>query len=256
MQYFSQPLKAAVAGMIVPFFIYAMSNYVTYIHVQSEIDQLSFSSTQQWSLDVLQELAEDQLLVEPLVRLEPPAKNTAVETVRELTDLHALVSERSKEKEKEIISEIFLEGQKYGELYFSSLVDVSSKPISYTMFARTNADIRKHAISAKKEFDRVRPSYLDTSLQTTIPVPQHPAYPSGHATESYLNALLLSELDPKNREMYIESAKRIARNREIAGVHYASDSRAGQELAQLYFVQLQETAWYKRIIVQARKEWN
>lgn len=83
----------------------------------------------------------------------------------------------------------------------------------------------------KVEYDRVRPSYLDTDLDTWIDVPLHPSYPSGHSTQSYCIAYLLSNKYPEKRREHENIALKIAKNREIVGVHYASDTKYGKILA-------------------------
>jgi hypothetical protein len=50
-------------------------------------------------------------------------------------------------------------------------------------------------------------------------------------------------------------AWRIARNREIAGLHYASDSIAGEQLATAILPYLQGTHEYQTVLLEARKEW-
>jgi acid phosphatase (class A) len=50
-------------------------------------------------------------------------------------------------------------------------------------------------------------------------------------------------------------AWRIARNREIAGLHYPSDSAAGEQLATDILPYLQNTNEYQTVIPIARQEW-
>ena len=62
--------------------------------------------------------------------------------------------------------------------------------------------------------------------------PGQPAYPSGHATVAWFFAYLLGEgVTPKEQVRLANAAARVAHNREVAGVHYASDSEAGRLLA-------------------------
>ena len=82
----------------------------------------------------------------------------------------------------------------------------------------------------KYHYDRVRPNYLDTTLEPSISVPGHPAYPSGHATQAAAIALVLGCVDPDNKAEYI--LNRVGYNRELGGVHYPSDSVAGEKLAE------------------------
>ncbi len=67
-----------------------------------------------------------------------------------------------------------------------------------------------------------------------IEVPAHASFPSGHATEAHLIALLLREALPAAhpaQALLPALAHRIAINREVLGVHYRSDSHAAQVLA-------------------------
>ena len=100
----------------------------------------------------------------------------------------------------------------------------------------------------KNFYQRRRPSQLAPGLMPPIPVPGHPAYPSGHSTQAHLMALCVREVLPTAAlqnalgEVIDELADRIARNREIAGLHFESDSKAGANLAQSLFEVLSSKA--------------
>jgi membrane-associated phospholipid phosphatase len=98
----------------------------------------------------------------------------------------------------------------------------------------------------KNEFNRPRPSQILPALMPPISPPGHASFPSAHATEAYLMALCLKEVmpaavstpvDPNDPETTAlqRMAQRIARNREVLGVHYPSDSAAGKKLAEESF---------------------
>jgi hypothetical protein len=62
--------------------------------------------------------------------------------------------------------------------------------------------------------------------------PGQPAYPSGHATVAWVFAYLFGAYATAAQKSKLETAAaQVARNREIAGVHYPSDSEAGRRLA-------------------------
>src|SRR5262249_57034663 len=76
------------------------------------------------------------------------------------------------------------------------------------------------------------------ALLPPIQVPGHASYPSGHSTQAHLIAqcvqLALPAAGPLTAALSADLdalAVRIARNREIAGLHYPSDSAAGLVLA-------------------------
>ena len=52
-----------------------------------------------------------------------------------------------------------------------------------------------------------------------------PAYPSGHAYQSYYAAKVLSRLDPTQKKEWNEIAERAAYIRFYIGIHYPSDVR-------------------------------
>ena len=101
-----------------------------------------------------------------------------------------------------------------------------------------------YILKLKIKFNRVRPSFLSSKLKPAIQNPLHPAYPSGHAGESMIAALVLGEFFPEHRERLIKYAKSIGHNREKAGVHYHSDTLAGQKVAQIYFKKLKEEIFF------------
>jgi hypothetical protein len=89
----------------------------------------------------------------------------------------------------------------------------------------------------KGVFARKRPSTLEPMLMPPISLPGHASYPSGHATQAYLIARCAKLLFSGDRLAKLDAdldalAQRIAWNREIAGLHYPSDSAAGKELAE------------------------
>jgi hypothetical protein len=70
-----------------------------------------------------------------------------------------------------------------------------------------------------------------------IKVPTFWAFPSGHSTQVHLIKNMLSsnkinfKFSPKMKEEIEITAREVARNREFGGVHYFSDSLAGENLA-------------------------
>ena len=85
----------------------------------------------------------------------------------------------------------------------------------------------------KSQFMRPRPSQLEPKLRPMTNLPCHPSYPSGHSLQMHLVAKALSTV-VRNHEMGEELFKiagKIAVNREWAGLHYSSDTRASKELA-------------------------
>ncbi len=108
---------------------------------------------------------------------------------------------------------------------------------------------------------RPRPSQLCPALMPPIDIPGHPSFPSGHATHAMLMAFCIEAALPAQerdawRPLLHTLAGRIARNREIAGLHYPSDSHAGFELAGKVFDRLAEGPLFQAALNDAAQEWQ
>jgi hypothetical protein len=128
--------------------------------------------------------------------------------------------------------------------YFSGILDFNLRSHPATVYLCTVA-LRIASFQAmhyKYGFDRARPSRLSPKLMPPIAPPGHASFPSGHATQARLIALCLEKvmpgaLIPANPQdgPLRRMADRIARNREVLGLHYPSDSVAGKALADKTF---------------------
>lgn len=112
----------------------------------------------------------------------------------------------------------------------------------------------------KLHFNRPRPYQLFPELIGNTPsvlgsfFPLHPSFPSGHSTQAHLLAYVLNDLTcGKFTEKLDNEAKRIAKNREIAGLHYSSDTLAGEVLAKYLYDKLKTRSDYAPIIKAAQK---
>jgi acid phosphatase (class A) len=124
----------------------------------------------------------------------------------------------------------------------------------------------------KDEHKRARPVQVYPGLMPIIPTPPHSSYPSGHALESHLIAGLLGKAaseaqvgDGKDRpapqrdllglrDLLTKLAERIAANREIAGVHFKSDSVASEKLAQALLPSILALDAVKAMLAEATAE--
>jgi hypothetical protein len=113
------------------------------------------------------------------------------------------------------------------------------------------------AMRHKRKHDRIRPSQICPALMPPIDPPGHAAYPSGHATEAFLVAeILIAVTPPAAHDALKRMAQRIARNREVIGMHYPSDSVAGRKLAALTAELMMKCPTIAELAQQARVEWG
>lgn len=219
----------------------------------AKIEALTFTNTQTWLPRYLQwaETAVDL----PEIALPPAPNNTSDSTKKDLAVMHAYQDARTEKDIEEIKQEINVYDAFFGEKTLAQLVDESSRPLTFELMKEIIELESPQIMKQKKIYNRVRPSYLDPTLQPAIDVPPHPAYPSGHATQAYLRAHVLGELDPAHHDDYLQAAKRIARNREVAGLHYPSDTKAGEILAGQLFQKLMNHSDFVEHLNKAKTEW-
>jgi PAP2 superfamily len=104
------------------------------------------------------------------------------------------------------------------------------------------------ALYFKSKYDLPRPSQICPALLPPIPVPGHSSWPSGHSTQAHfmkncmlrifagtaatVNPMPAADQAVLSADLTI-LADSIARNREIAGLHYPRDSEGGARIADL-----------------------
>ncbi len=93
----------------------------------------------------------------------------------------------------------------------------------------------------KQVFNRGRPwQCCDLALDPMFPPPDrrypgHPSYPSGHATQAHLVALIYARMFRSLEGQLVKAAEGIAYRRVVAGLHYPSDGETGAALADQIF---------------------
>jgi membrane-associated phospholipid phosphatase len=167
--------------------------------------------------------------------------------------------------------------------YFRGILmcNSSSAPATHALVQIASHIGQFQVMHYKMLYNRPRPSQYSPALLPPIDVPGHASFPSGHATESLLIALCLEEVMPgaasspklplggfapdnppppmPGKSPLQQMASRIARNREVIGLHFPSDSKAGRLLAQQSFNLLKQCKSINDptdgLFVKAKAEW-
>jgi hypothetical protein len=112
----------------------------------------------------------------------------------------------------------------------------------------------------KNLYQRARPWQLWPELMPPIQVPGHASFPSGHATQAYTCAKVLQTVAaavvPSVIDITTRLAQRIARGREVLGVHYPSDSAAGLLLSGEIATVYMGCPTVARLVTAAQQEWQ
>ena len=223
----------------------------------ANMDNLRFSNTMEWNPELLAirrlPSAQASDFAERISIMPPPA-NSSEETRRELDLLISYKALRTEEKVAEVKREINIHGAIIDGRPMSDYLDTKQYPVAGRVFGEALRDIGTVALILKEKYDRVRPSILRPEIDPGIEVPGHPAYPSGHSTEAHMMAFLLAEIMPEKTEIFMRDAGAIAKNREIIGVHYPSDSAAGLETARQFMELLRQDSKFQKELPRMREE--
>ena len=190
------------------------------------------------------------------VEIPPYPANTSDETKAELATLKKYAAE---ERTPDMIEIIRYENKLvpvYQIFADKGFYDFKKAPITNSLLASVDRDVSVFLVGVKKDMQRPRPTQLDPTLTTVVAVQPHAAYPSGHAAQSYASALVLGMVDPKNAEKYKQIALDVAHHREVAGVHFPSDSAAGRMLAEQVVTALFEKPAIQKRLELAKKEFE
>ena len=100
----------------------------------------------------------------------------------------------------------------------------------YTYVALAMYDATIAAWESKYFYNRPRPSQVDHTLQTELPVPNSPSYPSEHAAAAQAAATVLAHFLPAEAQSFQTMAEQAGLSRVLAGLQYPTDNTAGLAL--------------------------
>jgi acid phosphatase (class A) len=185
----------------------------------------------------------------------PPPLNSAPATRAELDELLALQAHRTRAQERAIADH-----REYASVCDAILGavhrDLKAAPKTRALLDHVERDASLAIFHAKRRFNRARPDQLEPRLHPSLAVPAHPAYPSGHALQGYLVARVLSAIFPDQLQALAAAGTLIGREREMAGLHYPSDSAASRALGAALFAGLESNPKFLAELAAARSEWR
>ena len=176
-------------------------------------------------------------------------------TEQEIDNLQTFATGRERRSAQ---MEIIQQDQNF-QLYWLQLMMFSSRshPATFLLLkiaARVGEIVMIHY---KYHFKRPRPSQFCPALMPLLEVPGHASFPSGHSLLAHLTSNCLIGLAPWANTSLTRLAQRVAKNREYAGLHYASDSEAGSEIAAvLHDRLLPQCEIFAETRKRAQKEWK
>ena len=118
------------------------------------------------------------------------------------------------------------------EEYFNRAIP---HPVASYGLALMNVAIYDATITAwdtKYTYMRPRPNEMDSSLETIIPTPHSPAYPSEHAVAAGAASEVLAFLFPDKADFFMSQAEAATDAMLHSGIYYPSDIEAGLAIGQ------------------------
>ena len=128
-------------------------------------------------------------------------------------------------------------------------------PITADFIARVWQDASYFMWSLKFKYARIRPVVVDPRIKN-LQETDWAAYPSGHASNSYINAYIYQELAPEFTDVFTKDAYDMAHSREIIGVHYPSDSESARIFARQFVNMLFQNEKFLADLEKVKDEWT
>ena len=110
----------------------------------------------------------------------------------------------------------------------ASLTPYAPRPYLYVAQAMYDATVATW--DSKYFYNRPRPSALDPTLKTRLPIPRSPSYPSEHAATAAAAAAVLAYFFPAEAADFQIAAEEAGKSQVYAGLQYWSDYTAGMAL--------------------------
>jgi acid phosphatase (class A) len=155
------------------------------------------------------------------------------------------------------IDEITVQAQDFSPYWANLLSCFSpSRPATWGLVLATLEVGYSLALYFKLKYKRARPAQVWTAVAPIIPTPAYPSYPNGHALQAHLIAESVKLVVPAMASASEALAKRIAVNRELAGVHFPSDTAASVRMVPPTLGLLKEFPEFIRLVEKAKEEWQ
>jgi hypothetical protein len=246
--------KAIIAGIgVAAFILLAYQAGITHYNFNSHSSaELTFAKSR-WDPALVTQLEAGPHYLSPHLAINIPPPPSPSEVTEELAYLKTLEEQRTPAQKEMINSQV-----EDFKAYFleQAGIDPVTKPLTILLMKEAVNEVGFYILREKWRIQRARPYDLDPTLTPSVPPPRHSSYPSGHGGQSWAVALLLSEIDPTHKNLWLDTARSIGHYREIAGVHFPTDTKAGQLVAEQVMPLLLENAKFKVKFDQVRqKEW-
>jgi acid phosphatase (class A) len=196
-------------------------------------------------------------MYDPAHYLPPPPAPGSPRAAAELAEVKRLMAEATPEQIAQAKSD---DGNENGTIFgvvLGPAWDLSKLPATTKVINEVTGSEGPFSDIAKQEFKRDRPWIVDPSLQTCAPhkpSQDHASYPSGHTTVGFGMGVVLANLMPNHAQAILGRSEQFAENRIICGMHFRSDTVAGQQFGTIMAIRLMQNPQFAADMNAARTE--
>ena len=154
----------------------------------------------------------------------PPPENESQETEEELEHLDSI-----------LVDDEFVHSADDVDQHFKTYLESKDLEYPIDLIKKYMPGVRSIILKLKYHYNRPRPGQVADAKgmdfdPKALKSASTPSYPSGHATQGRFIGRLLGDLYPEHEEQLLRIGDDIAYSRNMAKVHYPSDTSFGQKL--------------------------
>jgi acid phosphatase (class A) len=184
--------------------------------------------------------------------LAPPPTPESAEEAADLASARAVFKARTPVEQarafKDASLSIFLFAPAIGPCF-----EPGKLPKTEALFQKVRTDISEPINTPKNHWKRQRPYQMDERLTLGRPEKSF-GYPSGHSTRGTVQALLLAELFPEQKEAILAIGRDIGWDRVLIGKHFPTDIHAARVLGQAMVREFLASPAFQRDLAEAKAE--
>lgn len=159
--------------------------------------------------------------------LPPPPANDSAQTKAELGEVLTLQVTRTPEMVASAVADAEENVWRFANV-MGPKFNKETLPKFSAFFDRVVATEGAVVDPAKDIWKRPRPHQLSDLVKPAVKLSSSGSWPSGHATVGTMMGIILSDMVPEKRAEIMARAAEYAHNREVGGIHYASDVEMGR----------------------------
>lgn len=167
-----------------------------------------------------------------LSRLESQTPPNEAKTLQELNQIKSIMANATDEMLRFAINAEVDETSMYQKFIMNDL----KVHISNDFTSKILDQVEPILMYLKKYFNRARPEQFASANNIPFQVSithtaLHPAYPSGHALDSFVMEYVMKQLAPTKTQEIENFTEQMRQSRENVGLHYPSDSQFSKQIA-------------------------